>query len=190
MPTVLDTTLLTADEFLRLQDGGAATELVRGKIVEMNRPYSSYGYLMMRAAFLIQQYLQQHDIGRVGGANAGVVTERDPDTVRGPDVTFYSYERIPRGPLPAGYWPSTPELVLEIRSVDDRWKDIIRRAGEYLVAGVNTVAVPDPQTQRIHLLFADGGNAILNSDDRLTFPDILPGFSVPVKKLFESPTPQ
>ncbi len=185
MATALDTTLLTADEFLHLPDGGAATELVRGRIVEMNRPYTSHGYLTMRAAFLIQQYLQQHDIGRVGGADAGVVTERDPDTVRGPDVAFYSYERIPRGPLPPGYWPSAPELVLEIRSADDRWKDIIRKAGEYLSAGVITVAVADPETQRIHLFFADREATVLNSDDQLTFSDILPGFSVPVKKLFE-----
>jgi Uma2 family endonuclease len=185
MATALDTTLLTADEFLHMEDGGAATDLVRGRIVEMNRRYPSHRYLMMRAAFLIQQYLQEHDIGRVGGANAGVVTERDPDTVRGPDVTFYSYERIPRGALPAGYWPTAPELVLEIRSVDDRWKGVIRRAGEYLVAGVNTVAVADPQTQRIYLFFADRGNTALSSEDQLSFPDILPGFSVPVKKLFE-----
>ena len=185
MATVLDTALVTAQEFLHRSDGGAATELVRGRIVEMNRPYTSHGYLTMRVAFILQQYLQEHDIGRVGGADAGVVTEHDPDTVRGPDVAFYSYERIPRGPLPEGYWPAAPELVVEIRSSDDRWKDILRKAAEYLSAGVLTVAVADPLTQRVHLFSADRDAAVLNADDELTFPDIMPGFAVPVKKLFE-----
>lgn len=185
MATVLDTTLLTADEFLHLQDGGAATELVRGRIVEMNRPYTSHGYFMMRIAFVLQQYLQEHDIGRVGGGDAGVVTERDPDSVRGPDVAFYSYDRIPRGSLPEGYWPASPELVVEVKSADDRWKDIFAKAGEYLSAGVLTVVVADPATHRVHLFSADREATSLHADEELSFPDVLPGFSTPVKKLFE-----
>lgn len=185
MATVLDTALLTADDFLHLQDGGAATELVRGRIVEMNRPYTSHGYFMMRIAFILQQYVQQQDIGRIVGGDAGVVTERNPDTVRGPDVAFYSYQRIPKGPLPPGYWPASPELVVEIRSCDDRWKAIIHKAGEYLAAGVLTVAVVDPETLRVHLFSADREVSILNRDDQLTFPDILPGFSITVSRLFE-----
>ncbi|MEK6257620.1 MAG: Uma2 family endonuclease [Planctomycetota bacterium] len=185
MATALETTLLTAEEFLHLDDGGAYTELVRGRIVEMNRPYTAHGYFMIRIGFLFQQFIQEHDLGRIVGGDAGVVTERDPDTVRGPDVAFYSYERIPRGPLPEGYWPAAPELVVEIRSHDDRWKDILHKASEYLSAGVLTVAVADPATQRVHLFSADRETTVLNLDDELTFPDILPGFHVPVSRLFE-----
>ena len=29
-----------------------------------------------------------------------VVTERNPDTVRGADISFYSFNRLPKGPLP------------------------------------------------------------------------------------------
>lgn len=184
MATALDTALLTAEDYLR-QWNDDATELVRGRIVEMSRPHTAHGYFMMRVAFLIQQYLMTNDIGRVGGGDAGVVTERNPDTVRGPDVAFYSYDRIPRGSLPDGYWPAAPELVVEIRSPDDRWKDIVRKAGEYLAAGVLTVAFADPQTQRVHLFSADQETTVLKPDDEFTFPDILPGFAVPVKKLFE-----
>lgn len=185
MTTILDTALVTANEFLHWDDGGIPSELVRGKVVEMNRPFTSHGYFLARIAFLFHQYLQDHDIGRVVAGDAGVVTEHNPDTVRGPDVAFYSFARIPRGPLPEGYWSRTPELVVEIRSGDDRWKDIYRKAAEYLSADVLTVAVADPTTQRIHLFTADQEATVFNVDDNLEFPDILPGFSVPVKKIFE-----
>lgn len=185
MATVIETKLLTAEEFLHLDDGGAYTDLVRGKIVEMTRPYTPHGYFMAAITSLLQNYVRAHDLGRVVTGDAGVVTERNPDTVRGPDVAFYSDQRIPKGPLPQGYWPAAPELVVEIRSGDDRWKDIIHKAGEYLTAGVLTVAVVDPETQRVHLFSADRETAILNRDDQLTFPDILPGFSIIVSQLFE-----
>ena len=185
MATALETTLLTAEEFLHLDDGGASTELVRGRIVELKLPYTAHGYYCCRIATTLGAFVEQYQLGRIGGGGAGVVTECDPDTVRGPDITFYSYERIPRGPLPEGYWTAAPELVVEIRSPDDRWKDILLKVSEYLSAGVLTVAVADPQTQRVHLFSADRETSVLNVDDQLTFPDILPGFAVPVKKLFE-----
>lgn len=183
--TVLDSKRLTAEEFHSLDDGGAYCDLVRGKIVKKEQPFTSHGYFTANVAFHLLQFVRQHDIGRVGGAGAGVVTERDPDTVRGPDVTFYSYQRIPRGPLPQGYWPIAPELVIEIRSIDDRWEDIIDQAAEYLAAGVLTVAVVDPEALRVHLFATDRVALIINRDEELTFPDILPGFAIQVGKLFE-----
>jgi Uma2 family endonuclease len=75
--------------------------------------------------------------------------------------------------------------VLEIRSEDDRWKDIIQKVGEYLVANVLTVVVIDPVSQRVHVYSADNKAMILNSTDTLTFPDLLPGFEIITEQLFE-----
>lgn len=176
--------LVTAQEYLHDPGSDAPTELVRGHIVEMAWANTSHGYHLGQIGFLLQQFVRAQDKGRVV-ARGGVITERDPDTVRGPDVAYYSYERVPRGPLPSGYWPASPELVVEVRSHDDRWKDILRKVAEYLSAGVLTVVVADPETQRVHLFSADRETTVLDADDILTFPDILPEFNVPVKRLFE-----
>ena len=37
------------------------------------------------------------DLGRVVTNDSGIVTQRDPDTVRGADVAYYSYARLPKG---------------------------------------------------------------------------------------------
>jgi Uma2 family endonuclease len=185
MTTLVDSKLLTAEEYGRLPGDGRLTELVRGRIVELNRPYTSHGYLVLNIGHLLIQFVKQHDLGRIGGSDAGVITRRNPDSVRGPDLAFYSYERIPRGPRPEGYWPASPELVIEIRSQSDRWKDVLQKVAEYLSADVLTVAVIDPESQRVHVYSADKEATILNNTDRLTFPDILPGFEVGVGSLFE-----
>ena len=151
----------------------------------MNRPFTSHSYFCVRISVLLYQFIDAHGLGRVVSNDAGVVTQRNPDTVRGPDVAFYSYARVPRGPLPEGYWPVTPELVIEVRSPDDRWKDVVHKAAEYLDANVLTVAVIDPVPQRVHLFSADRESTVLNAGDMLTFPDVLPGFEVPVSRLFE-----
>ena len=185
MTTLSESKLMTAEEYGRLENDGRLTELVRGKIVELDRPFTSHGYFLSRMSSLLCSFVQKSDLGRVGGGGAGVITQRDPDTVRGLDVAFYSYQRIPSGPLPDGYWPASPELAIEIRSKSDRWKDILQKVAEYLGANVLTVVVIDPESQRVHVYSADNEAVILNKTDLLTFPDILPGFEVVVGSLFE-----
>lgn len=183
MTTLVDSKLLSAEEYGRLEDDGQLTELVRGRVVELNRPFTSHGYFLSRINALLWSFVTENDLGRVVGGDSGVITQQNPDTVRGPDVAFYSYQRIPRGPLPEGYWPASPELVIEIRSESDRWKDILQKVAEYLSANVLIVAVLDPARQQVHL-YSDDETTVLNATDRLTFPDVLPGFEVAVGRLF------
>lgn len=183
--SILESKLITAEEFRRLVDDGRLTELVRGRVIEMNRPSTSHGYYLLQIGFLFKQFVQQHKLGRVVGGEAGIVIQRDPDTVRGPDVAYYSYQRLPQGPLPEGYWPVSPELVVEVRSQDDRWKDILQKVSEYLSADVLIVLVVDPAPRCVHVFSSDNAVVALNADDRLTIPDVLPGFEIPVSQLFE-----
>lgn len=150
----------------------------------MNPPFSAHGYWCGQVYFLLNQFVIENGLGRVITNDGGVVTERDPDTVRGADVAFYSYSKVPRGALPEGYWP-TPELVVEVRSSDDRWPKIYKKVGEYLDAGVITVCVVDPPTRCVHVLMADRPAQILTETDVVTLPDLLPGFSVAVSRIFQ-----
>lgn len=185
MATASESRLWTAEEYGNLPNDGRMTELVRGRIVEMNRPFTSHGFYLNRIGYLLTHFVEQHRLGRVVSGDAGVVTQRNPDSVRGLDVAYYSFQRIPSGALPEGYWPASPELVIEVRSKDDRWKEIYQKVGEYLSADVLTVALMDPESERVHLFFADRETVVLSSNDQLTFPDILPGCEIMVAKLFE-----
>ena len=88
--------LLTAEEYAQLPDVGVPNELVRGRVVRLDFTGMRHGWLCMRVGTLMANYVDDRDLGYVLGNNAGMITERDPDTVRGPDVSFFSYSRIPK----------------------------------------------------------------------------------------------
>ncbi len=185
MSTMVAEPLLTAEQFRRLPDDGRRRELVRGKVVTMSVPTPRHGQICSKIVRIVGRYLDADDRGQLVSNDSGVQTERNPDTVRGVDVGFFSYERVPRGPLPDGYLDAVPELVFEVRSSSDRWVRVVAKAAEYLNAGVSYVCILDPETRTIHLYGADQPTRDIGPDDEFTLPDLLPGFHAPVRAFFE-----
>lgn len=168
-----------------MEDRGVPTELVRGEVVEMNQPTPRHGQICSKVGRIIGDFAELHDLGHVTSNDSGVITERGPDTVRGGDVWFISYQKIAKGPLPDSFLDVPPDIVFEVRSKHDRWAKIHEKVAEYLNANVQVVCVLDPKSETARLYYTDAPEVILNADDELTFPGQLPGFSVRVGKLFE-----
>jgi Uma2 family endonuclease len=176
--------LLTAEEFAERADPGYPEELVRGRLVAMPLPKPRHGELCARASYFLMRFLEEHKIGRVLSNDSGVVTERGPDTVRGADVAFYSFAKLPEGKLPDHYPDVPPDLVVEVLSPSDRWPRVLLKVGEYLAAGVPIVIVLDDERMTAHVFRAEQAPALIG-DGELTIPDVLPGFAVPVRRFFE-----
>jgi Uma2 family endonuclease len=100
-------------------------------------------------------------------------------------VWYVSYQKVKKGPLPDEYLSVPPDIVFEVLSRDDRWKDLYAKVAEYLAVGVPVVCVVNPKDETARLFFADEPEVILTAADELTFPNQLPGFSVLVQRLFE-----
>lgn len=178
-------TLLTAEEFFQLPDDGQHKELVKGKIITMTPPGQPHGLVCVEISFRLRTYLETHDIGRVVSNDSGCVTERDPDSVRGPDVAFYRHDQIPDKPYPPGYWKAVPPLVCEVLSPSDIWREVLEKVTEYFRAGVMVVCVFDPANETIQVFRTDGRPETLFGDMELKLPEVLgPSFSVPAKKFF------
>jgi Uma2 family endonuclease len=176
--------LLSAGEFVRLPQNGMRRELVRGHIVERPMPDLRHGVVCAKTGHMVSSFLDQNDVGRTATNDSFVRTRQNPDTVRGADGCFISFERLPRGPIPEGLLDAIPELIFEIRSPSDRLIRMIAKATEYIEAGVMVVCIIDPQQQKIMVYRQDDAGA-LGIDDVLTLSDVLPGFSVPVRKFFD-----
>jgi Uma2 family endonuclease len=177
--------LLTGEEYRCLPDNGQLTELVRGRVVPVNMPTPRQGEICGQTYYLLRRYLEEHPIGRVVTNDSAVVTKRDPDTVRGADVVFYSFAGIPQGPLPDKYLPVPPELVFEVHSTGDRWPKIHAKVAEYLEAGVKVVCVLDQQTETAHVFPADDAPYKVSADQELMLPQVLDDFRVLVRRFFE-----
>lgn len=179
------TSVMTAEEYLTIPDCGQPTELVRGEVLTMNPPMSRHGQICAKVARIIGNYADEHDIGHVLGNDSGVITKRNPDTVRGADVAFYSYDRVPKGPLPQGYLSVPPDIVFEVLSPSERRTMVLAKVAEYLEAGVKVVCVLDDEPRRADLYYDDKPAVTLQSGDELSFPEILGDFCVPVGRFFE-----
>ena len=176
--------LLTAEQFGERPDPGYPEELVRGRIVTMPPPKPRHGQICSTGRPSRRLYRRPRPRPRLCNDSC-VVTERGPDTVRGADVAFYSYARVPRGPLPEGYLDVPPDLVVEVLSPSDRWPKVLIKVAEYLEAGVAVVVVLDGEASSARVFHADGTTTTLGPDDEFAAPGLLPGFSVPVRRFFE-----
>jgi len=179
------TPLLTAEQFAERPDPGYPEELVRGRIVPMPMPKPRHGQICGRAYFLLCAHVETQDLGHLLSNDSGVITERGPDTVRGADISFYSFARVPKGPLPDRYLDTAPDLVVEVLSPSDRWPKVLAKVAEYLDAGTTVVLVLDDQRRQAQLYRADGTTRLLDAEEELAIPDLLGDFRVRVGRFFE-----
>ena len=175
--------LLTAEEYGRLDDGGRLTELVRGRVLEISPPKPKHGRICLRIGALLLQYVDQHHVGHVFSNDTGVITERSPDTVRGPDIAYFSYQRLPEDADLDEYPSHPPELVFEVKSPSDSWRDIAEKVAEYLQVGVDAVCIVDPEEHIAVVHTPSAPPKTLTVEQTLEFPGILPGFQLPLGSL-------
>ncbi len=177
--------LVTLEEFAAMPDNGVRTELVRGRIIKVPPPGYLHGQIVIEIASLLRAVVKRLGLGRVIGGDSGIITHRNPDTLRGADVAYYSAAKIPPEGQKKGYPNLPPDLVIEVRSPSDRGTEIVRKVEEYLAVGVLIVVVLDPDTRSAHMFEADRPTRVLGPDDTLTFPDLLGDFAVVVGQIFE-----
>lgn len=177
------TPLMTADEFLAHHIDDHFVELVNGRVMEIPMPGFEHGEVCMNAGSILREFVKKHGLGRVTGNDTFVKT--GDASVRGADVFFTSYARLPKEQAsPRGIGPS-PDLVIEVRSPTDRLNRMIAKAVEYLDAGVAVVVLLFPETKSAAIHRPSAAPVTLAATDTLELPDILPGFSVPLSVFFE-----
>lgn len=176
--------LLTAEQFATLPDPGRPCELVEGEVLMAPPPSFRHGEICSRIVRLLGAFVESRQLGRVLSNDSGVVTRRNPDTVRGADVAFYSYQAVPRGEEPE-VWPANPpELVFEVRSPEQPWAGVHQKVAEYLEAGVRVVCVVDYRSRAVTVHPADQPPRSLALGETLTLPGLLEGFALPLADLF------
>ena len=176
--------LLTADDLLRLYSDGVRGELIRGALSETMPAGLRHGQIVMNLAILLGVFVKPKKLGVLAGSDSGVWLERDPDTVREPDVAFFSAEKIsPDADIP-GYAEVAPDLVVEIVSPTDRLSAVNDKALMWLRYGVRIVWVVRPE-ERLIDVHRDGHPVVtLDESAALDGHDVLPGFSCAVREVF------
>lgn len=137
---------MTANELLYYKHEPYRTELIAGRLVEMEPAGALHGVVAATICRLLANHVAAHDLGRVFGAETGYILASDPDTVRAPDASFVSHARIAQlGGIPVGYWPGPPDVAFEVNSPSDRRAEIASKTRDWLAAGTLAVIVVEPR---------------------------------------------
>lgn len=179
------TRLMTADEFLRMPDDGNSYELVEGKQVRVCPASVLSSTVAMTIGGLLSVFVRRHGLGKVGGADWGAKLAVNPDTVRAPDVAFVRRERLREGRLTRGFFAGAPDLVVEVLSPSDRYRNVTRKVQEYLAAGASLVWIIDPEDRSAVVYRADGTVQTYGEDGVLDGSDLLPGFTLSLTEIWE-----
>lgn len=175
---------LTLAEFSQLPRNGERHEMNAGELIRMP-PAKSLHSRIARTLFKLLETALESSRRSEAFAEAGYVLSRSPLTIRQPDVSVLSKERI-RSTGADDYFEGAPELAVEIVSPSDSAEDLQIKVDQYLATGAKQVWILYPKTRTVHVFGEDGSMAALDETQTLTGGELLPQFSAKVSDLFLS----
>ena len=186
IPTKSKPKLLTAHDLLALHANGIRGELIRGIISETTPATGEHGEIVVYLGWALQTVIKPRRLGRLAASDTGVLLERSPDTVREPDIAFFSADKIPPGVRVRGYYQVPPDLVVEVASPTDSLAAVNDKALMWLRYGARLAWTLHPDHRRLDIHTPNAPVRSLTDGDTLTGGDILPGFACPITDIFDA----
>jgi Uma2 family endonuclease len=175
---------MTPDEFLQFcGDDDGIYEMIRGEVVPLAPAGMEHSEIEGETFVLLRSFVKERDLGTVWMGGAGFILERDPFTVRSPDVAFVSKARIPAQHR-KGFFPGAPDVAVEILSPTDSLKSVEPKVLMYLRAGSGVVWVLNPRDQTLRIYRNGEETQVRGTNDEADAEPVLPGFRCPVARLF------
>ena len=173
----------TATERDLLKPDGRHCELVDGVLVEKAMGYDE-SLLAMELGIYLAGFVKQHRLGEVTGPDGTM--RLMPGLVRIPDIAFTSRARLPKKGAPREPIPDlAPDLAVEVLSKGNTKAEIKRKLREYFETGVRLVWLIDPKNRTALVHTSPAAVTKLTEDQSLDGSNVLPGFVLPLRELFE-----
>ncbi len=157
-------------------------ELVDGQLVEADTSQLR-GRLCARVAGLIYTFDRQASLGRYAVKCYHKMPDDDYNALR-PDVSFTSNARTEpinkEGPV-----QHMPDLAVEIKGWDTSIIGMRKRAAYYIANGARMVWLVYPDKHFIEIYQPGVELQILTENDTIDGGDVLPGFTLPVREVFD-----
>jgi Uma2 family endonuclease len=168
---------VTVDELEKLSLPFPA-ELYNGKVV-YKMPNFTHAVIQNNIGTEIGIYLKTNPVGLVGGAaNYRLWPERAKES-RAPDLSFILKDRLPQDLQ--RYLPIAPDLAVEILSPGNDFEEMMEKVDAYLAQGTRLVWVVITRTREVMVCTKESKYTVR---DKLTAPELLPGFELPVENIF------
>jgi Uma2 family endonuclease len=176
--------LYTAKEFLAMPESAERYELIDGRIIEKDMPYQFQVFISRLLIRLYDKFDPEEQIGRLWHESN---VKLNNSNIPIPDLSFWTFAnkfKIANTAAP------TPDLAIEIWSEHDwetkkRQADARKKRRDYLEKGVKVTWAINPREKEVEIYRAGQADyEVLKIGDILK-DALIPGFEVPVNKLFE-----
>src|SRR5580700_3089164 len=148
-------TLISVEEFDRLEEKEFRYELDEGELITLTRPGTDHGRIERRLLMVLQTYLDVHGGGEAFGPD--ILFVLGPNTKRAPDVSVVLRD--------VG---SVKEIAGEILSPSNTKKGMQRKLAQFFASGSKLAWILEPQTRTVEVWeSAVGPSRILLETERL-----------------------
>lgn len=172
----------TFDDLLKVNECGGRYELVDGTLVEKAMGWQE-SLIALALGSLLRNFVNAKNLGMVTGPDG--FTRILGSLVRGPDVAFYSWTRLPNQRLPEDKVPEcVPDLAVEVLSLGNTLAEMSRKRREYFHAGVQLVWMVDPRQRTVAVYSSITEFFILDAAQILEGGDVLLGLEIELAELF------
>lgn len=179
-------TLMTADDLLRIPRGTARHELVRGELRTMSLFEIPEAFATTKLAHSLRNHVHERQLGSVL-PTVGYQLESDPDTVRGPAISYVTRDRTNAiGRMP-GYPLEAPALAVEVYAPSDLYSHVAERVADYLEHGTHLVWVLDARRRTVTAHRPSERVHVYANDDVLDAEPVIPDWRLPLRALFAWP---
>jgi Uma2 family endonuclease len=172
---------MTLDEFLVLPNDGPSLEYDDGVVTQKVAAKPVHGSFQSFIYDTLNHFARPRRLGLVLTETRFVTPNWSPV----PDVIFYRRERLAVRRPPEDF-TDPPELAVEIVSPDQSLASLQRKSLRYMAVGVKVALVIAPNDGSVFEFRPDQPLRILQGDDQIDLDDILPGFEMTVRELFEA----
>lgn len=184
-PTQRAPKLVTVEQFWKLGSDFHG-ELLYGEVIEMSPAGMDHGGVANRLAAYLTLHIDEQDAGVVFAAETGFVLARGPDVVMAPDVAWVSKARAVAG-YTKKFFEGPPDLAVEVMSPSDTRRAALDKVNRWLAHGTRVVWLADPETQTVTVHRVGKKAERFTAEQVLKCEKELPGFRLPLKKVFRLP---
>jgi Uma2 family endonuclease len=173
----------TEKDVVRIQDHtNRCFELVDGILVE-KAVGSPESFLTCDFIVFLGVFLQAHPLGFLAGPDG--IMRLWPGRLRMPDISFISWDQLPKRERPTeAITGLAPALAVEVLSDSNTREEMELKRREYFLAGTRLVWMVDPPRRVVEVYTAPDQFVTLSEEQTLDGGDVLPGFALPLRKLF------
>ncbi|MEH1884665.1 Uma2 family endonuclease [Nostoc sp.] len=168
-------------------------ELVDGNILLMGPSDYESEEIGAELARLLGNWVRPQRLGRVTGSSAGFIlptletengkeADNEKRNLRAPDVSFVRADRLKTSKR--DFVELVPDLMVEIKSKSDRIKPLVEKIQLFLQLGSTVGILIDPDKLTLTVYRLNQEPIVLQDNDKLTLPDLLPGWELVVSEIW------